>query len=81
MTAFINYTLSVRTLINDNCESYDLIMNKIARRLRLERVVITSRDLAEFDGKVSEEITEMTRIPLLNVGGYMIKNIFVYVIL
>ena len=67
--------------MNNNYESYDLITNKTARQLRLKRVAVTPRDLAGFDSKVSKEITEMARISLLNVGGHIIKNVFVYVIL
>jgi hypothetical protein len=59
-------------MVDSGCLTYGLISSKVVSRFRLERIPISPRPIAGWDGQESNSSSELARMTL-DIGGQAIE--------
>jgi predicted aspartyl protease len=80
---FINFGINgihyTRALVDSGCLCFATISEALAKRLRLPRIPITPRDLAQVNVTVKNAITHVAYADI-DIDGHKLRRVFFYVI-
>ena len=81
---YVNFGINVihytRALVDTGCLCFATISRALAKRLRLPRIEITPRDLAQVNITVNNDIKHVAYANS-DIDGYKLKCVFFYVFL